>query len=175
MTAVSQDVVYALRILRRDPGFTSIVALTLALGIGANTAIFSLVSRILFVPLPYANPSGLVSVTGSYPRGAVVAMREQVRRLDIGAYAEGHDFNLTGVGEPVRLTGTLVSAELLLILGVRPEFGRTFYSGQDAAGQDYIIILPGTILSGIVGCYHFIIYPQDQRARACRAVDGAMP
>src|SRR5207245_10648187 len=94
--AVSEDFVAALRILRRDPGFTSVVALTLALGIGANTAIFSLVSGILFVPLPYANPSGLVSVTGSYPRGAVVAMREQVRRLDIGADAAGQDLNWTG-------------------------------------------------------------------------------
>ncbi|HKN35713.1 MAG TPA: ABC transporter permease, partial [Terriglobales bacterium] len=175
MTAVSQDVVYALRILRRDPGFTSIVALTLALGIGANTAIFSLVSGILFVPLPYANPSGLVSVTGSYPRGAVVAMREQVRRLDIGAYAEGHDFNLTGVGEPVRLTGTLVSAELLLILGVRPEFGRTFYSGQDAAGQDNYVILSHALWQQRFASDPAIIGRPVQIEGVSRQVVGVMP
>ena len=175
MTAVSQDVVYALRILRCDPGFTSIVALTLALGIGANTAIFSLVSGILFVPLPYANPSGLVSVTGSYPRGAVVAMREQVRRLDIGAYAEGHDFNLTGVGEPVRLTGTLVSAELLLILGVRPEFGRTFYSGQDAAGQDNYVILSHALWQQRFASDPAIIGRPVQIEGVSRQVVGVMP
>src|SRR5713101_687136 len=116
MQTVWQDVRYGLRMLAKNPGFTVIAVLTLALGIGANTAIFSLVDGILLQPLPYASPEQLVSVTGSYPRGAFVAMREHVRALDVATYAEGHEFNLTGQGEPVRLAGTFVSAELFSVL-----------------------------------------------------------
>jgi len=135
------DVRYALRTLRKSPGFTAVAVLTLALGIGANTAIFSLVNGILVVPLTYRNPSELVSVTGSYPKGAFVAMREQIRTMDVATYAEGHEFNLTGFGEPVRLTGTMVSAELFSVLGANPELGRTFRSGEDLAGEDQYVIL----------------------------------
>src|SRR5712671_1734976 len=141
MQAVWQDVRYGLRMLAKNPGFTAIAVLTLALGIGANTAIFSLVDGILLQPLPYASPEQLVSVTGSYPRGAFVAMREQVRTLEVATYAEGHEFNLTGQGEPVRLAGTFVSAELFSVLNALPEKGRTFYPGEDAAGQDNYVVL----------------------------------
>jgi predicted permease len=115
--------------------------LTLALGIGANTAIFSLVNGILLVPLPYPHPEQLVSITGAYPRGGVVAMREQVSTMDVAGYAEGHDFNMTGQGEPLRLTGTLVSAELFSILGAQPELGRVFERGEDKPGQDNYVLL----------------------------------
>src|SRR5215469_799795 len=117
MTGFLQDIRFGLRQLRRSVGFTAVAAFTLALGIGANTAIFSLVSGILLRPLPFPRPAELVSVTGTYPKGAFAAMREQVRTMDVAAYAEGHEFNLTHAGEPVRLTGTAVSAELFSVLG----------------------------------------------------------
>jgi len=141
MKSTLQDIRYGLRVLSKSPGFTAVAVLTLALGIGANSAIFSLVDGILLAPLPYAKPEQLVNVTGSYPKGAFVALRQQVRTMDVAAYAEGHEFNLTGNGEPVRLAATLVSAELFSVLGVRPEFGRTFYPGEDSAGQDNYVIL----------------------------------
>jgi putative ABC transport system permease protein len=137
----SQDLRYGARTLRKSPGFTIIAALTLALGIGANTAIFSLVDGILLRALPYANPQQLVSVNGTYPKGGFVAMREQMRTVDVAAYSDDHEFNFTGYGEAVRLPGTLVSAELFSILGARAELGRTFYPGEDRAGQDNFVVL----------------------------------
>ena len=136
-----QDIRFGARVLRKNPGFTAVAALTLALGIGANAAIFSLVSGILLVSLPYSHPEQLVTLTGTYPRGAFVALRNQIRTMDVATYAEGHDFNLTGLGEPVRLSGTYVSSEFFSILGARPELGRTFAHGEDVAGQDNFVIL----------------------------------
>src|SRR5579885_3525445 len=141
MTGFIQDIRFGLRQLRKSIGFTAVAAFTLALGIGANTAIFSLVSGILLRPLPYPQSSELVSVTGTYPKGAFAAMRDQIRTMDVAAYAEGYEFNLTHVGEPVRLTGTAVSAELFSVLNVRPAFGRAFASGEDAPGRDTGVIL----------------------------------
>ncbi len=141
MTGLFQDIRYAVRQLRKSLGFTTVAAFTLALGIGANTAIFSLVSGILLQPLPYPRSSELVSVTGDYPKGAFAAMRGQVHTMEVAAYAEGHEFNLSHVGNPVRLTGTAVSAELFSVLGARPELGRSFSSGDDAPGEDRYVIL----------------------------------
>jgi putative ABC transport system permease protein len=140
-----EDARYGLRRMRKSPGFTTIAVLTLALGIGTNTAIFSLVNGILLSSLPYPNPERLVSITGTYPQGAFVAMREQVRTMEVGVYVEGQELNLTGIGEPVRLTGTSMSAELFSILGTRPELGRTFYPGEDVPGQDNFAILSHTL------------------------------
>src|SRR5436305_14177035 len=107
MVTLFQDIRYGLCILWKSPWFTVVAVLTLALGIGANTAIFSLVNGILLVPLPYPSPEQLVSITGTYPKGGVVAMRDQVHTINVAAYYEGHEFNLTGQGEPLRLAGTV--------------------------------------------------------------------
>jgi putative ABC transport system permease protein len=138
---LTQDVRYAARITRRHPGASVVAVVTLALGIGANTAIFSLVNGILLRPLPYPEPERLVSITGTYPRGAFVEMRAWTRTMRVAAYAEGHQLTLAGLGAPVRLTGTLISAELLSVLGARPALGRTFQPGEDLAGRDSPVIL----------------------------------
>lgn len=105
--AVWQDVRYALRTLRRAPGFTAVATLTLALGIGATTAVYSLIDVVLLSHLPYAAPDQLVSITGPYPNGAFAAMRNELATMHVGAYADGHFFTLTGRGTPVpcRRTG----------------------------------------------------------------------
>lgn len=161
--------------LWKSPGFTAIAVLTLALGIGANTAIFSLVSGILLAPLPYSKPNELVSITGTYPRGAFVAMREQVHSMDVAAYAEGHEFNLTGHDEPVRLTATLVSAELFSVLGARPALGRAFNPGEDIAGQDSYVILSDTLWRQRFGSDLSIIGRVVQIEGEDRQVLGVMP
>jgi hypothetical protein len=144
METLLQDLRYGARMLRKSPGFTFVAVLTLALGIGANTAIFSLVDGILLRPLPFAAPQNLVSITGTsgtFPKGGFVAMREQVQSLDTAAYFEGHEFNLTGRGDPVRLSAVLVSAEFFSVLGARPEIGHAFYPGDDIAARDNYVIL----------------------------------
>ena len=139
--ALGQDVRYAARVLRRHPGYTIVAVLTLALGIGANAAVFSLIDGILLSPLPYSAPEELVSITGTYPNGGLAAMRDEVRTLDVAAYAEGKWFTLKGDGEPMRVAGTRVSAELLSILGVTPALGRWLQPGDDVANRDHYVIL----------------------------------
>jgi len=171
----AEDARYGLRRMRKSTGFTAIAVMTLALGIGANTAIFSLVNGILLVSLPYPNPQRLVSVTGAYPKGAIVAMRERVHTMDVGAYDEGQELNLTGHGEPVRLTGTWVSAELFSILGTRPELGRTFYPGEDVPGQDNFVILSHALWEQRFGGDASILGRSIELGGVNRQVVGVMP
>jgi putative ABC transport system permease protein len=141
METLLQDLRFGARMLLKNPGFSAVAVLTLALGIGANTAIFSLVDGLLLRPLPFTAPQNLVSITGTYPKGAFVSLRDEMQSLDAAAYFEGHEFNLTGRGEPLRLSGALVSAEFFSVLGARPELGHPFYPGDDKAGQDSYVIL----------------------------------
>jgi putative ABC transport system permease protein len=170
-----QDVRYGLRMLRKNPGFTTIAVLTLALGIGANTAIFSLVNGVLLRSLSFSQPERLIAVNGTYPKGAFVAMREQIRTMDVGAYYQGYELNLTGAGDPVRLNGTLISAELFSVLGAPAQLGRTLRPGEDLAGKNSFVILSHTLWQekfagdpGIVG--HWIDLEGVQRE-----VIGVMP
>jgi predicted permease len=141
-----QDLRYGLRTLRANLGLTAVAALSLALGIGGNAAMFSLVNGVLLRPLPYRDAQRLVTPTGQYPKGAFVAMRERSRTMELAAYTYSTDpqfcrFNLTGQGEAVRLLGSSVSANLFSLLGVGSELGRTFRLGDDQPGQDRLVIL----------------------------------
>jgi putative ABC transport system permease protein len=169
------DVRFGARTLRKSLAFTAIAVLTLALGIGANTAIFSLVNGILLVSLPYPKSEQLVSVTGAYPQGALVAMRERTHTMDVAAYAESHDFNLTDRGEALRLTGTLVSAELFSILGAQPELGRIFDKGEDIPGQDSYVILSDALWQQRFGGDATIIGRSIELEGISRQVIGVMP
>jgi len=179
MTGFFQDIRFGLRQLRKSLGFTAIATFTLALGIGANTAIFSLVSGILLRPLPYPRPAELVSVSANEPatylKGGFAAMREQIHTMDVAAYDEGLEFNLTHVGEPVRLTGTATSAELFSILGVRAELGRTFVSGEDAPGHDDYVILSHDLWVQRFGGDAGIIGKSIELEGVSREVLGVMP
>jgi predicted permease len=175
MEMLWQDVRYGLRMLVKNPGFTAVAVLTLALGIGANTAIFSLVDGILLRPLPFSKPNDLVSVTGTFPKGGFVAMREQVKSLDVASYFEGHEFNLTGQGEPARLTGTLVSAEFFLVLGARPELGRAFYPGEDKAGQNNCVILSHALWQQRFASDPSIVGRSIELEGISRQIVGVMP
>jgi predicted permease len=140
-----QDVRYGARMLRKSPGFTIVAVLTLALGIGANTTIFSLVNGVLLRPLPYSQPERLVAITDGYPQGAIVAMPSRLKTMDIAGYLEGNEFNLSGRGEPSRLYCTSVSADFFAILGAVPAIGRPFITGEDHPGQDNVVILSNAL------------------------------
>jgi putative ABC transport system permease protein len=145
-----QDLRYGARMLTKQPGFTLIAVLTLSLGIGANTAIFSIVNAVLLRPFPYKEPERLVilrervSVGGgfspSYPN--FVDWRAQNTVFDaISAVRQKESFNLTGAGEPERVPGRLVSAEFFSTLGIEPLLGRDFLAEEDSPGATPAAIL----------------------------------
>jgi len=149
---VVQDARYALRVLARSPGFAVVAVLTLALGIGANTAIFSVVDAVLLEPLPYADPGRLVMVwqtdrvsgTGREPASVPdyfdVRARNRVFE-ELGAFAWAYGGLLGGDGEPVRVKVAAATKELLPMLGVRPVVGRLFTAADDSPGEPRVALL----------------------------------
>jgi predicted permease len=170
-----QDVRLGCRILLKNPGFTLIAVLTLALGIGANTAIFSLVNGILLRPLQYPHSEKLLSIEGGFPRAAFNVIRERSRTMDVAAYSDGYEFDLTGQGEPIRLVGALASANLFSVLRVQPELGRAFEPGEDMAGRDDVVILSHALWQGRFGGDPSIVGRSLDIEGAGRRVIGVMP
>src|SRR5262245_19247197 len=147
-----QDLRYGARMLLKRPGFTLVAVVTLSLGIGANTAIFSVVNAVLLRPLPYAEPERLVwlwgNVRGGTNRASVSPLdfldyREQSRSFEqLGAFfSPGIVVNLTGGGEPERLRGSAVTANYFDLFGVKPAFGRAFLAEDEEAGGAKVVVL----------------------------------
>ena len=146
-----QDTRFAIRTLMKRPGFTVIVVLTLTLGIGANTAIFSVINGVLLRPLPYEGGEKLVVLRQQAPLADVDNMpfsvkeifdyREQNQTLE--AIVEYHTmpFILLGRGEPERVQTGVVSAKVFDVLKVQPYLGRTFLQGEDEIGADPVLVL----------------------------------
>ena len=141
LETLGQDLRFSLRILLKYPGFTAVAVLSLALGIGANSAVFSLVNGALIRPLPYPDSARLVRITEAYPKGAITAMQEQSRTMEVAGYLPASEFNLTGEGEAMHLVGSLVSANLFSLLGAPAKVGRTFEPGEDQPGRDLVVVL----------------------------------
>lgn len=149
MTSFWQDVRYGLRVLFKSPGFTAIAVLTLALGIGANTALFSVVNGVLLNPLPFPDPDKLVEVyakTASFSESSISYLNFLDWQKDnrsfsaLGAF-RSDDYNLTGVGEPERLHGHMVSADFLTALGINPTLGRNILPEEDQAGGAPVVVI----------------------------------
>jgi putative ABC transport system permease protein len=145
-----QDLKFAIRQLLKHRGFSIVVVLTLALGIGTNTAIFSLVNGILLKPLPYANPEQLVQVwedPGSGTRkntlspGVFLDWRTQNTTFEGLSLTNETNMNLTGTGEPERLAGLRMSSNGLEMLRARPVLGRTFALDEDQPGKSKVVVL----------------------------------
>ena len=151
METIFTDIRFGFRSLLKRPGATLIALVTLALGIGVNTAIFSAVDSVLLRPLPFKDPERLVSIweqtlqigilRNEVAPANFVDLRTQNQTFEaIGAYGP-QDVNLTGDGEPERISGQLVSANVLSILGVEPALGRTFLANEDQPGQEHVVVL----------------------------------
>jgi len=141
---VAGDLRYAIRGLVRRPGFTAVAVLTLALGIGANAAIFSAVRGILLRPLPFRVPNRLVAFNAEQfiSNAELLFLRDNARTLDgVAAISPGWGMALTGVGDATQLTTARVSPNLLDVLGVRPMLGRTFHENESIPGQETVAIL----------------------------------
>jgi putative ABC transport system permease protein len=142
---------YAIRRLIHQPGFSLVVVLTLALGIGANTAIFSLVNAVLLKPLPFDRPEQLVTLDHFYPSlnnleaGFAVPsyheIRDHTRVFESFAVTTGWNANLTAGGDPEKINGAVATAEFFKVFGVAPLVGRTFAAGEDTAGREHVVVL----------------------------------
>ena len=148
-----QDLRFALRTLRKRPDFTAVALITLALGIGANSAIFSVVHTVLLQPLPFEEPDRLVQIWESrvdrgWERASVAPgnfwdLKEMNRTFeDLGVFSSA-SMNLTGGEFPQRINAGRVSAGFFSVLGIRPVAGRTFIAGEDDPGQDNQVVILG--------------------------------
>jgi len=145
------DLRYAIRLQRKNPGFTIVAVIALALGIGANTAIFSVVNTVLLRPLPYKDPERLVMVweeatKAGYPQDTPTAAnfvdwRTQNQTFEGMAAITDDSFNLTGTGDPERLVGQRVSTDLFPLFGVEPQIGRVFTAAEDQPGNERVVLL----------------------------------
>jgi putative ABC transport system permease protein len=142
---VLQDLRHAMRMYGRTPVFTAVCVLSLAVGIGGNAAMFSLVNALLVRPLPYAQPDRLVRITGIYPRAALPFFQERSRTMEIAAISAGSEINLTGQGEASRFFGSNASSNFLSVLGASVALGRDFQPGEDNPGRDHVVIISHSI------------------------------
>jgi predicted permease len=178
-----QDVRYGVRALGRDPGFTAVAILALALGIGANTAIFSVVNGVLLLPLPYRDPDRLVRLSETSPGFARMAVaypnfvdwKEQSRSFERLAAFRWEDYDLTGGGQPEHLSGKMVSAEFFRVLGASPVAGRDFDPVADRLGSAPVAILGGGLWSRRFGSSPAVIGRQLTLNGATYTVAGVIP
>lgn len=184
MRTLARDLQYAWRGLRRSPGFAIVAVLTLALGIGANTAIFSIIDAVLLRPLPYHSPGELVrvyqteDVAGNYPMTGpdfIDWKRQNHSFRDMTAFGWSMDMNLSATGEPEHVIGTLTEANFFSLLGTRPLLGRTFAQGEDEPGHDREVILSYGLWQSKFGSDPSIVGHQVELNARKYDIIGVMP
>ena len=151
MQTLLHDLRYGIRMLLKSPGFTTVAVITLALGIGANSAIFSVVNAVLLRPLPYRDPDRIVEVWNKATRAGYSQLNlsapefidylDQNRTFEQMAAIRGQIFNLGATGMPEQILGQRVSASFFRVLGVEPALGRSFLAEEDQPGKDHVVIL----------------------------------
>jgi len=180
-----QDIRYGIRMLRRSPGFTLVTIVTLALGIGAHTALFSVVNALLLQSLPYRDAGGLVYVSEFWPREPMVPAppspdfakwRSQAQLIeDIQAYGGGGALNLIGEGELERIQGTMVTAGFLDLIGVHPALGRNFTAQEDRLGVPPAVILGHKLWQRRFGSSSEVIGKMIDLDGRSRSIVGVLP
>lgn len=153
MESLLQDFKYGIRMFARKPGFTMIAVIALALGIGANTAIFSIINAVLLRPLPYSDPSKLVMIWQTIPANRMgidrlppsvaqfIDWRERSKSFQTMTAITSVSMSLTGFGEPERVNGARVSANFFDLMGINPRIGRGFTASEDNPGSNRVIVI----------------------------------
>jgi putative ABC transport system permease protein len=183
LDTVWQDVRFGARSLRRSPGFTVAAVLTLALGIGANAAIFSVLDAVVLRPLPYADPARLVAVWNRWtdtPQAPISAIeyfdyREGLRSFEHFGVTAGGAMTLTGAGEPVRIPIGAVSHGVLPALGVAPQHGRFFTAQEDTPGRNSVVLLSDELWRRRFAADPNVVGRRVVLSRAPYTVVGVMP
>ena len=185
MNTLLQDIRYALRMLLKQPGFTAVAVLALALGIGANTAIFSIVNAVLLKPLPYAEPGQLVMVWMDYRVGGnkedihswpnYVDYRDGNTTFAAMAGYTNASLNLTGSGEPERMLGASTTASFFDVMGVAPLLGRVISPDENVEGNDRVMVLSHGLWQRRFGGERDIVGREIEVNGAKRTVIGVMP
>jgi putative ABC transport system permease protein len=186
MTALLQDLRYGVRMLLKSPGVSIMATIALALGIGANTAIFSVVNAVLLRPLPFRSSEALVSVfekdqtrgvvRGSYSYPNFFDLREQNHVFEHVAAYHDNDFIMTGRGEPVRIPGSVVTADLFSVLGTPPMLGRTFLPDEDKPTETgRVVVLSERLFASRFNSDASIINQQITLDGKTYTVIGVMP
>jgi putative ABC transport system permease protein len=185
MQTFLQDLKYALRMLKKNPAFTAVAILTLAVGIGANSAIFSVVNSVLLRPLPYQQPGQLVRVYSEFPTMKLQKFwvsppelldiqRDAKSWQAIGGWAPGGQ-NVGTESEPLRVTSAAITRGLIDVLGVQPERGRNFTEEEDRVGGPRVAIISHGLWQKGFGGAGDIIGKQIQINAASTTVVGVMP
>lgn len=179
MEILIREVRYCVRSLLKHPGFVAIAVITLALGIGANTAIFSVVNAVLLRPLAYRDPSKLVTVLhdGSSPVAPAnfFDWQRQSQSFEALAAAQWWEPNLSGTDQPEHLRGLQMTAQMFQLLGVDPMLGRTFAAGEDQPGNEHVVVLSNRLWQRRFGGDRNAIGKQVMLDGASFTVIGVMP
>jgi len=182
-----RDIKYSFRRLLKSPGFTAVVVLTLGLGIGANTAIFSVVDTVLLRPLGYRDPGRLVTIFHFYQSEALNNLeapvsaagfrdyRDKTKSFDAVAVETGWAANLTGTGDPERVPAARVSGDYFRVLGVAPALGRTFGRDEDEQGKNRVVVLSDGLWKRIYGGDRGVVGKTMQLNGQSFTVLGVMP
>src|SRR5262249_47636263 len=185
LQTLRKDLSYGLRVLGRSPGFAAAAVLSLALGIGANTAVFSVAAAFLLKPLPYLNSTDLTMIMEMAPKhddfwhqvapANFLDWQNQNRSFHVLASSEWNDMSIPGVGVPERVQGFLVSANFFRALGVDPALGRGFLAGEDQAGRENVAVLSYGLWQRRFGSDPGLVGRSIQLDEKSYSVIGVMP
>jgi predicted permease len=172
---LAQDVRHGARMLRKSPGFTAVAILTLALGIGANTAIFSVINGVLLSPLPYKNPKQLVVIKENDSLPNVMDIQRQTRAFSQGGGINVEKMDYIGATEPVQVRVGLIDAGFFETLGVQPVLGRIISSGEDVQGGPRLAMVSNHFWQNYLGSDPHAVGKTIQLAGNSYTVIGVLP